>query len=87
MIYLTAALVLTQGVFMIVWAVGRHHRDPHVYPGSEKHRAALASVDDGTAFNLQYWRGMSTAAQAEFGEQRFAPYEATRPNGRPSLPS
>ncbi|GGW67374.1 hypothetical protein [Streptomyces xantholiticus] len=77
LIYLAAALMLAHAAFLIAWAVGRRPRDPAVYPGSEEHRAALASVDDGPAFNLKYWRTMSTAEQAEFDEQQLASSAST----------
>ncbi|WP_406730030.1 hypothetical protein [Streptomyces sp. NBC_01794] len=84
LIYLAAALMLAQAGFLAAWAVGRRPRDPGVYPGSEEHRAALASVDDGTAFNIKYWRTMSTTEQAEFDEQQLASYDGTHPDRRSS---
>ncbi|MEV4335100.1 hypothetical protein AB0K02_32120 [Streptomyces sp. NPDC049597] len=86
LIYLGAALLLAQAGFLIAWAVGRRRRDPGVYAGSREHRAALASVVDGTAFNLKYWRTMGTAEQAEFDEQQLASSDSTRPD-RQSSPS
>lgn len=79
LIYFAAALLLAQAGYLVAWAIGWRPRDPEVYPGSEEHRAALASVDDGTAFNLKYWRMMSTAEQAEFDERQLASSDGTQP--------
>ncbi|MCZ7456194.1 hypothetical protein [Streptomyces sp. WMMC940] len=71
--YLAAALVLSQAGLLVTWAIGWRPRDPGgIYTGSEEHRRARASVDDGMAFDLGYWRTMSTAEQAEFDEQQLA---------------
>ncbi|MCZ7456230.1 hypothetical protein [Streptomyces sp. WMMC940] len=79
LIYFAAALWLAQAGFLVAWAIDRRRRVPEVYPGSEEYREALASVDDGTAFNLKYWRVMSTTEQAEFDERQLATSDGTQP--------
>lgn len=54
-------LIAVAGVAVALWWEGRH---PSVYPGSAAHRAALESVEDGTAPNLAAWAQLSTEEQA-----------------------
>lgn len=65
---LIVALALSAAGCFLLWVSGRLRKaaalvDDIVYPGSAAHRAALRSVEDGTAPNLTVWRGMSTAEQ------------------------
>jgi hypothetical protein len=61
-------LIAVAGVVVALWWEGRHSS---VYPGSAAHRAALESVEDGTAPNLAEWRRMPTYAQAYWDEQQL----------------
>lgn len=68
-------LIVVLAVFafgcFVFWVVGRLRTesarvDDILYPGSAAHRAALASVEEGTAPNLTVWRGMSTDQQETY---------------------
>lgn len=70
LIVVVALAVSASGCFLM-WVAGRLRKasalvDDIVYPGSARHRAALASVEDGTAPNLTVWRRLPTDRQEAY---------------------